>query len=163
MRIASLVPSATELLFALGLGDDVVAVTHECDFPPEAIDLPQLTASVIPAGLAPAEIDQRVRAQTTEGLSLYTLDEELLAEEEPDLIVAQQLCDAGLWYDAGNAFIVNDYLDHNPPREKVLAQREKERVKKARGRANQGRSSRGQFTGESLGDTDGDTEGDSHR
>lgn len=93
MRIASLVPSATELLFALGLGDDVVAVTHECDFPPEAIDLPQLTASVIPAGLAPAEIDQRVRAQTTEGLSLYTLDEELLAEEEPDLIVAQQLCD----------------------------------------------------------------------
>ncbi len=93
MRIASLVPSATELLFALGLGDEVVAVTHECDFPPEAIDLPQLTASVIPAGLAPAEIDQRVRAQTTEGLSLYTLDEELLAEEEPDLIVAQQLCD----------------------------------------------------------------------
>lgn len=93
MRIASLVPSATELLFALGLGDQVVAVTHECDFPPEAADLPQLTASVIPEGLAPAEIDERVKAQTTEGKSLYTLDEELLREEEPDLIVAQQLCD----------------------------------------------------------------------
>lgn len=93
MRIASLVPSATELLFALGLGDQVVAVTHECDFPPEAADLPQLTASVIPEGLSPAEIDARVRAQTTEGKSLYTLDEELLREEEPDLIVAQQLCD----------------------------------------------------------------------
>lgn len=93
VRIASLVPSATELLFALGLGDEVVAVTHECDYPPEAADLPQLTASVIPEGLSPSEIDQRVRAQTTEGLSLYTLDEELLKEEEPDLIVAQQLCD----------------------------------------------------------------------
>ena len=78
MRIASLVPSATELLFALGLGDQVVAVTHECDFPPEAADLPQLTASVIPEGLPAAEIDRRVKAQTTEGKSLYTLDEELL-------------------------------------------------------------------------------------
>jgi iron complex transport system substrate-binding protein len=93
MRIASLVPSATEYLFALGLGEQVVAVTHECDFPPEAIDLPQLTQSVIPAGLPPAEIDANVRSVTGEGRSLYTLDEELLAEEEPDLIVAQQLCD----------------------------------------------------------------------
>jgi iron complex transport system substrate-binding protein len=93
MRIASLVPSATEYLFALGLGEQVVAVTHECDYPPEAIDLPQLTQSVIPAGLAPAEIDAKVRAVTGEGRSLYVLDEELLEEEEPDLIVAQQLCD----------------------------------------------------------------------
>jgi iron complex transport system substrate-binding protein len=93
MRIASLVPSATEYLFALGLGDQVVAVTHECDYPPEAIDLPQLTQSVITAGLPPAEIDSTVRGLTGEGRSLYTLDEELLREEEPDLIVAQQLCD----------------------------------------------------------------------
>jgi iron complex transport system substrate-binding protein len=93
MRIASLVPSATEFLFALGLGDEVVAVTHECDYPPEAIDLPQLTRSVIPAGMAPGEIDRMVRARTGEGRSLYELDEELLREEEPDLIVAQQLCD----------------------------------------------------------------------
>ncbi|MGH2907143.1 MAG: ABC transporter substrate-binding protein [Solirubrobacterales bacterium] len=93
MRIASLVPSATEILFALGLGDQVVAVTHECDFPPAALDLPQLTRSVIPAGLPPDEIDRTVRDLTGEGRHLYELDEELLREEEPDLIVAQQLCE----------------------------------------------------------------------
>lgn len=93
MRIASLVPSATEMLFAMGLGGDVVAVTHECDFPPEAQDLPQLTTSVIPAGLPAPDIDALVRSQVDRGRSLYTLDEELLKEEEPDLIVAQQLCD----------------------------------------------------------------------
>ncbi|MBI2690757.1 MAG: ABC transporter substrate-binding protein [Solirubrobacterales bacterium] len=93
MRIASLVPSATELLFAMGLGDDVVAVTHECDYPFEATDLPQLTTSVIPANLPPGEVDALVRGQVGDGRSLYTLDEELLKEEEPDLIVAQQLCD----------------------------------------------------------------------
>ena len=93
MRIASLVPSATELLFAMGLGDDVVAVTHECDYPLEATDLPQLTTSVIPADLPPGEVDALVRGRVSDGRSLYTLDEELLKEEEPDLIVAQQLCD----------------------------------------------------------------------
>jgi len=93
MRIASLVPSATELLFAMGLGEDVVAVTHECDYPLEATDLPQLTTSVIPANLPPGEVDALVRGQVGDGRSLYTLDEELLKEEEPDLIVAQQLCD----------------------------------------------------------------------
>jgi iron complex transport system substrate-binding protein len=93
MRIASLVPSATELLFAMGLGDDVVAVTHECDYPLEATDLPQLTTSVIPANLPPGEVDALVRGRVSDGRSLYTLDEELLKEEEPDLIVAQQLCD----------------------------------------------------------------------
>lgn len=93
MRIASLVPSATELLFAMGLGDDVVAVTHECDYPLEATDLPQLTTSVIPANLPPGEVDALVRGRVGDGRSLYTLDEELLKEEEPDLIVAQQLCD----------------------------------------------------------------------
>lgn len=93
MRIASLVPSATEMLFAMGLSDEVVAVTHECDWPPQARELPQLTTSVIPSGLAAAEIDSAVRSALDSGGSLYTLDEELLAEEEPDLIVAQQLCD----------------------------------------------------------------------
>src|SRR5262249_29598510 len=93
MRIASLVPSATEILFALGLGDQVVAVTHECDYPEAAMDLPQLTRSVIPAGLPPGEIDKTVREVTGQGRHLYELDEELLKEEEPDLIVAQQLCE----------------------------------------------------------------------
>jgi iron complex transport system substrate-binding protein len=92
MRIASLVPSATEALFALGLGDSVVAVTHECDHPAAARRLPRLTSSVIEDGLPPAEIDARVREVTARGESLYGLDEGRLAEVEPDLIVTQALC-----------------------------------------------------------------------
>ena len=92
MRIASLVPSATEALFALGLGDQVVAVTHECDHPPEALGLPRLTRSVIPAGLEPGEVDARVRELTGRGEALYELDEAALAGLAPDLIVTQALC-----------------------------------------------------------------------
>ncbi|MET0730411.1 MAG: cobalamin-binding protein [Solirubrobacterales bacterium] len=92
MRIASLVPSATESLFALGLGDSVVAVTHECDHPAAVARLPKLTSSVIEEGLPPAEIDARVRQVTAAGESLYGLDEARLAEVEPDLIVTQALC-----------------------------------------------------------------------
>src|SRR4051812_49876142 len=92
VRIASLVPSATEMLFALGLGDSVVAVTHECDHPPEAGGRPHLTRSVIPDGLAAAEIDRAVRERTEAGLALYELDEPLLAELAPDLIVTQAGC-----------------------------------------------------------------------
>ena len=92
MRIASLVPSATEALFALGLGDSVVAVTHECDHPPAVSALPRLTASVIAEGLPPDEIDARVREVTGRGEALYTLDEQALAELRPDLIVTQALC-----------------------------------------------------------------------
>ncbi len=94
MRIASLVPSATEMLFALGLGDDVVGVTHECDFPPEASERsPQLTRTVIPEGLSAAEIDRAVRERTERGEALYELDAELLRELEPDLIVTQAVCE----------------------------------------------------------------------
>jgi iron complex transport system substrate-binding protein len=92
MRIASLVPSATELLFALGLGDRVVAVTHECDYPPGVEQLPHLTRSVIPSGLEAAQIDQAVRERTEQGESLYELDEETLAELEVDLIVTHAVC-----------------------------------------------------------------------
>ena len=92
MRIASLVPSATETLFALGLGDSVVAVTHECDHPEAATRLPRLTASVIPDGIPAAEIDARVREVTGRGEALYTLDEGALERLEPDLIVTQALC-----------------------------------------------------------------------
>jgi iron complex transport system substrate-binding protein len=92
MRIASLVPSATEALFALGVGDQVVAVTHECDHPSAATKLPRLTSSVIPSGLPAAEIDARVREVTERGEALYGLDEEVLAELRPDLIVTQALC-----------------------------------------------------------------------
>jgi iron complex transport system substrate-binding protein len=92
MRIASLVPSATEALYALGLGDSVVAVTHECDHPAAATTLPRLTSSVIPEGLPPAEIDARVREVTGRGEALYRLDEDRLAPLAPDLIVTQALC-----------------------------------------------------------------------
>jgi iron complex transport system substrate-binding protein len=92
MQIASLVPSATEALFALGLGDSVVAVTHECDHPAAARRLPRLTSSVIPEDLPAAEIDARVREVTGAGRSLYELDEDRLAEVAPDLIVTQALC-----------------------------------------------------------------------
>ena len=93
MRIASLVPSATELLFALGLGDRVAAVTHECDYPPGAEQLPHLTRSVIPAHLDAGEIDRAVRERTGRGEALYELDEELLEELEVDLIVTQAVCE----------------------------------------------------------------------
>ena len=92
MRIASLVPSSTEALFALGLGEQVVAVTHECDYPEAARRLPTLTSSVIPEGLEAAEIDARVRELTGRGEALYRLDEARLAELAPDLIVTQALC-----------------------------------------------------------------------
>src|SRR3954451_20631893 len=93
VRIASLVPSATEMLFALGLGDSVVAVTHECDYPEEALELPHLTRSVIPEGLSAAEIDRAVREQTEKGAAIYELDAEELRELEPDLIVTQAVCE----------------------------------------------------------------------
>ena len=93
MRIVSLVPSATEMLFALGAGSDVVAVTHECDFPPQAEELPKVTRDLIGrTGLAADEIDAAVRALTQEGKSIYALDEEALRELRPDLIVTQALC-----------------------------------------------------------------------
>ena len=93
MRIASLVPSATEMLFALGLGGDVVGVTHECDFPPAAAGLPHLTRTVLPPGLGAGEIDAAVKEVVGEGRALYALDEELLAELEPELIVTQAVCE----------------------------------------------------------------------
>jgi len=92
MRIVSLVPHATELLYALGLGDSVVGVTHECDYPPATAALPRITRDVLPAGLSAAEIDAAVRERTEKGEAIYLLDEEKLAELEPDLIVTQELC-----------------------------------------------------------------------
>jgi iron complex transport system substrate-binding protein len=92
MRIVSLVPSATEILFALGLGPDVVAVTHECDHPPEARELPTVTRDALPSGLSAGQIDAAVRARTDQGESIYELDAELLHDLRPDLIVTQALC-----------------------------------------------------------------------
>jgi iron complex transport system substrate-binding protein len=93
VRIVSLVPSATELLFALGLGDEVIAVTHECDYPLGALELPRVTRDVLEPGLSAREIDAAVRERTQRGEAIYALDEEHLAELEPDLIVTQAVCE----------------------------------------------------------------------
>src|SRR4051794_21812000 len=92
MRIVSLVPNGTEILFALGAGDLVVGVSHECDYPAEARTRPILTGSALTPGMSAAEVDAAVSAQVGNGLSLYTLDEARIAELDPDLIVTQQLC-----------------------------------------------------------------------
>jgi iron complex transport system substrate-binding protein len=92
MRIVSLVPHATELLFALGLGDQVVAVTHECDYPEAALALPHITRDRLPSGLTAAEIDAAVRERTERGEAIYELDADRLHDLEPDLIVTQALC-----------------------------------------------------------------------
>jgi iron complex transport system substrate-binding protein len=92
MRIVSLVPSATEMLFALGLGSDLIAVTHECDYPPAALELPKITRDVLPAGLSTAQIDAAVKERTLAGDSIYELDIEMLHDLRPDLIVTQALC-----------------------------------------------------------------------
>jgi iron complex transport system substrate-binding protein len=92
MRIVSLVPSATETLFALGVGDDVAAVTHECDYPPAVLNLPKVTRDVIGPGLPPDEVDRAVKELTAAGRSIYELDEKGLRDLRPDLIVTQALC-----------------------------------------------------------------------
>ncbi|MGH2719895.1 MAG: cobalamin-binding protein [Actinomycetota bacterium] len=92
MRIVSLLPSATEILFALGLGDDVFGVTHECDWPPQARMKPVLLHSVLPAAAGPAEVDRLVSESLSDGHSLYRLDHEAVASIEPDLVVTQDLC-----------------------------------------------------------------------
>jgi iron complex transport system substrate-binding protein len=80
------------MLFALGLGADVVGVTHECDFPPPAQELPKVTRDVLPSGLSSAQIDAAVKQRTLAGESIYELDVDQLQELEPDLIVTQALC-----------------------------------------------------------------------
>jgi iron complex transport system substrate-binding protein len=113
MRIVSLVPHATELLFALGLGDQVVGVTHECDYPPAAQELPKITRDKLPHGLSPAEIDAAVRERTEKGEAIYDLDEDALADLEPDLIVTQELCPVcAVSYDEVQE--VAQRLDHCP-------------------------------------------------
>jgi len=92
MRIISLLPSATEILFALGLGDQVVGVSHECDFPAEARSKPVVIHSRLPKGISPVEIDRLVREFTERGESIYGVDADVLRRLAPDLIVTQNLC-----------------------------------------------------------------------
>ena len=92
MRIVSLLPSATETLFAIGAGADVVGVTFECDHPAEARERRVVSTSALPEGLAPAEIDDAVRRRIAAGEDLYHLDEGALLGLDADLVVTQDLC-----------------------------------------------------------------------
>src|SRR6476660_7178560 len=94
MRIASLLPSATEIVCAIGLGDALVGITHECDYPPEVTGVPVLTRSVHDLSTASSrDIHRLVTASVHGGSSLYALDEEALAAAKPDLILTQELCE----------------------------------------------------------------------
>ena len=93
MRIVSLLPSATEILFGIGAGNELVGVTHECDFPDEARSLPHLTSSALPHAARAADIDRHVRKALHQGSSLYHLNSELLERLAPDLIITQELCE----------------------------------------------------------------------
>jgi iron complex transport system substrate-binding protein len=94
MRIVSLLPSATEICFALGLGDELVGRTHECDYPPEAAEIPVLTTDVGAVATATSrQINDRVAASVHGGESIYRLDVSALAKADPDLVLTQELCD----------------------------------------------------------------------
>jgi iron complex transport system substrate-binding protein len=93
MRIVSLLPSATEIVFALGLGDELVGRTHECDYPPEVASVPVVTSDAGPADGSSREIHDRVVRSVHGGSSIYRLDREALADARPDLILTQELCE----------------------------------------------------------------------
>ncbi len=94
MRICSLLPGATEILFALGLGDQIVGVTHECGYPPEAKQKPVMVRSGIDSDrMTSGEIDRKVMELLQAGKALYTIDEQALNSAAPDIILTQGLCD----------------------------------------------------------------------
>src|SRR3954454_7734351 len=108
MRIVSLLPSTTEILFDLGAGDHVVGVTFECDHPPEARTRPIVSTSAMPQGLAPADIDAYGAEAFRRGEDLYHLDEGALAGLDADLVVTQDLCAVC----AVDVSVVDDALAH---------------------------------------------------
>ena len=93
MRIAALLPSATEIVYALGLGDQLVAVTHECDYPRDARSHAHVTRSLLPVGLASARIDRAVRDSRRDAHTIYALDAQRLIQLAPDVVLTQSLCD----------------------------------------------------------------------
>jgi iron complex transport system substrate-binding protein len=93
LRICSLLPSATEIVFAIGMGESLVAVTHECDYPAQAAGIAQVTRTNIPAGLPSSQIDAAVASTLETTGSLYELDLDLLEKLQPDIILTQRLCD----------------------------------------------------------------------
>ena len=94
MKIYSFIPSATEMVYALGLGDQLCGVTHECDYPPDARTKPVAIRSLIDSSsLSQREIDDRVVESMTHGHGLYSIDKVLLRENKPDVVITQELCD----------------------------------------------------------------------
>jgi len=108
VRFVSLLPSTTEILFAIGAGDDVVGVTFECDYPVEARTRTIVSTSAMPEGLAPAEIDAFVAAAMRSGEDLYHLSEDALTDLDADLVVTQDLCAVC----AVDVSVVDDALAH---------------------------------------------------
>lgn len=108
MRVVSLLPSATEIVFALGRGDDLVGVTFECDFPPEARQRRVVSTSALPEGLTPRQIDAVVAERMAAGDDLYRLEEGALADLAPDVVLTQDLCAVC----AVDVRRVDDALDH---------------------------------------------------
>jgi iron complex transport system substrate-binding protein len=108
VRIVSLLPSTTEILFAIGAGDEVVGVTFECDYPPEARTRRIVSTSAMPEGLSPSEIDAFVVAAMKRGEDLYHLDEGALSGLDADLVVTQDLCAVC----AVDVSVVDDALAH---------------------------------------------------
>jgi iron complex transport system substrate-binding protein len=92
MRIVSLVPSATEILCALGLAEDIVGVSHDCDYPTEILNRPRLTRTTLPSDLSSYEIDQKVRGSMAASQSLYVVETELIESLYADLVITQQQC-----------------------------------------------------------------------
>lgn len=92
MRIVSLLPSATEIVYVLGLEDNLVGVTHECDWPPPARDKQVVSVSAIAPGATPAEVDERVSASLAGGDPIYRLDEVAVRDLRPDIVLTQDLC-----------------------------------------------------------------------
>src|SRR5207253_1612837 len=93
MRIASLVPAGSEIAYALGAGDELVAVTHDCDYPPAARSLPRITSSTIAPGSDSFAIDLQVRAAVERGETTFHLDAAALAAARPDVLLGQTLCE----------------------------------------------------------------------
>lgn len=93
MRIVSLLPSATEIICGLGLRDQLVGVTHECDYPSNVVELPKVTQTLIPVDATSAEIDELVRERLKTEKALYSLNMPVLESLKPELMVTQALCD----------------------------------------------------------------------
>ena len=115
MRICSLLPSATEIIFTLGLEENLQAVTHECDYPPEAQNWRVVVNSILPDknSLSSAQIDEFVRSKRAEGKSVYIIDSEQLGKIKPDIIITQGLCDVCA-VSGGHLEEIRDVLDNDP-------------------------------------------------